>query len=406
VALIASGPGALANRFLAFQPMVWVGRISYPLYLWHWPILSYVRIAESGSPAQWVLWCGAALAVVLAWFTYRWVELPLQRANSKSRVTICLVGAMGVLLIVSIVIAKYGGLPSRSSLQYLKNYESQMIRSPRQDGSCTGLYKGGIAPVYCRQHNPGARMIGLIGDSHAHALFAGVSELAAKQGYGTLLLANSGCPPLLGTVTGRNAGERQQCAENIEKIINTLRNDQRIAGVIIASRGPQYLTGLGFGPVEAKHNYPPITTLPSLAKAGAPDPVQIFVDGLMNTATQLHQRGVRVSYLLQVPELGVPAKDCLGRPLTLLARANQCTVKYEDYQRRMQPYRTQVLGLVTRAPFLEILDAEHIFCSAAGCSGFIDNQLLYADDNHLSEAGSKRVAPVILKAAREGVYGR
>lgn len=281
-----------------------------------------------------------------------------------------------------------------------------MIRSSRQDGSCTDLYKGRVAPVYCRQHNPGTRMIGLIGDSHAHALFAGVSDLAAKQGYGTLLLANSGCPPLLGTVTGRNEAERQQCAQSIEKIINTLRNDQRIASVIIASRGPQYLTGLGFGPVEARHNYPPITTLPSLAKAGVPDPGQIFVDGLINTATQLHQRGMRVSYLLQVPELGVPAKDCLGRPLTLLARTNQCTVRYEDYQRRMQPYRTQVLGLATRAPFLEILDAEHVFCSAAGCSGFIDNQLLYADDNHLSEAGSKRVAPVILKAAREGVYGR
>lgn len=406
VMLIASGPGALANRFLAFQPMVWVGLISYPLYLWHWPILSYVRIAESGRPAQWVLWCGAVLAVVLAWLTYRWVELPLRRANSKNKVTICLVGVMGVLLTVSIAIAKHGGLPDRSSLQYLKNHESQMIRPSRQDGSCTDLYKGGIAPIYCRQHNPGTRMIGLIGDSHAHALFAGVSELAARQGYGTLLLANSGCPPLLGTVTGRNEAERQQCAQSIERIINTLRNDQRIASVIIASRGPQYLTGLGFGPVEANYSYPPITTLPSPAKVGVPDPGQIFVDGLVNTATQLHQRGMRVSYLLQVPELGVPAKDCLGRPLTLLARTNGCTVRYEDYQRRMQPYRMQVLGLVTRAPFLKILDAEHIFCSAASCSGFVDNQLLYADDNHLSEAGSKRVASVILKATGQPVYRR
>jgi len=249
-------------------------------------------------------------------------------------------------------------------------------------------------------------MIGLIGDSHAHVLFSGVSELAEKQGYGTLLLANSGCPPLVGAVTGRNDAERQQCAHSIEKIVNTLRNDKRIASVIIASRGPQYLTGLGFGPVEANHNYLPITTRSPLVEAGISSPGQIFADGLVNTATQLHQRGMRVSYLLQVPELGVPAKDCLGRPLTLLAQPNQCTVNYEDYQRRMLPYRALMFGLAAKAPFLHIIDTEHVFCGAGVCSGFSDNQLLYADDNHLSEAGSRRIAPLILKTALEGDTGK
>lgn len=406
VALIASGPDALANRLLALRPLVLIGLISYPLYLWHWPILSYIRVTESGSPAQWVLWFGAALALVLAWLTYRWVELPLRLGDSKSRVTIFLCGAMGVLLAVSIAIATYGGLPDRPALQYLKKYESQMVREARQDGSCLDLFNGGTAPVYCRQHNPGTRMIGLIGDSHAHVLFSGVSELVEKQGYGTLLLANSGCPPLVGAVTGRNDAERQLCAQSIEKIINTLRNDKRIVSVIIASRGPQYLNGLGFGPVEANYSYPPITPQATAAGGPHPNPEQVFADGLINTATQLHYRGMRVSYLLQVPELGVPARDCLGRPLTLSQQPNKCTVKYEDYQRRMQPYRTQVLSIATRVPFLEIIDTEQVFCSAGGCSGFIDNQLLYADDNHLSVSGSRRVAPLILKIALEGAHGQ
>lgn len=406
VVLIASGPGALANRFLAFPPLVWVGLISYPLYLWHWPILSYARIAESGSPAQRILWCGAVLAIVLAWLTYRWVELPLRRTNSKSRVTICLIVTMSVLLGLSIAIAASGGLPARSSLQYLKVNESQMIRPSNQDDSCLNLFNGGMAPVYCRQHNTGARMIGLIGDSHAHAVFSGVSELAEKQGYGTLLLANSGCPPLVGAVTGRNQFERQQCAHSIEKILSTVSNDKRITSVIIASRGPQYLTGVGFGPVEAGHNFPPIATDPSLARPGTSDPARIFTDGLAATATQLHQQGMRVSYLLQVPELGVPAKDCLGRPLTLLAQPNQCTVDYKVYQRRMLPYRTQMFSLAAKAPFLKIIDTERAFCSTVACSGFIDNQLLYADDNHLSEAGSRKIASVILKTALEESHGK
>jgi peptidoglycan/LPS O-acetylase OafA/YrhL len=406
VALIASGPKASANRFLAFQPLVLIGLISYPLYLWHWPILSYVRIAESGSPAPWVLWCGASLAVVLAWLTYRWIELPLRRSSARSRVTISLIVTMSALLGLSIAIAASGGLPARSSLQYLTVNESQMIRPSNEDDSCLNLFNGGTAPVYCRQHNTGARMIGLIGDSHAHALFTGVSELAEKQGYGTLLLANSGCPPFVGAVTGRNQVERQQCAQSIEKIVNAVTNDKRITSVIIASRGPQYMTGLGFGPVEAGHNYPPITNLQPLVTPGISDPARIFADGLLNTATQLHQHGLGVAYLLQVPELGVPAKDCLGRPLTLLAHPNQCTVSYEVYQRRMLPYRTQMLGLAEKVPFLKIIDTERFFCSTVACSGFIDNQLLYADDNHLSEAGSRRIAPLILKTSLGEGHGK
>lgn len=403
VLLIASGGSAVAGRFLALKPMVWIGLISYPLYLWHWPLLSYIRIMESGAPAKALLWIGAGAAVLLAALTYRFIEQPLRHPRRVRPALAGLGSAMVVLLLASFSVVASDGLQDRPAVRHVEAAEVQMKREPATDESCRGLFPPGAAPVYCRQHNPGKQMIGLIGDSHAHVLFPGVSELTEKQGYGTLLLANSGCPPFMGAVTGRNAAERQLCAQSIETIVDAVRTDKRIVSVVIASRGPQYFTGTGFGPVEASYNYPPITTEPPPVEGGKSNPGQIFADGLINTAMQLHQRGLRVSYLLQVPELGVPAGDCLGRPLTLSQQANKCAVKYEDYQRRMQPYRTQVLSLAARVPFLKIIDAEQVFCSAGGCSGFIDKQLLYADDNHLSVAGSRRVAPLILKVALEGV---
>jgi len=361
---IASGTRSIGARFMAIKPIVGIGLISYPLYLWHWPILSYIRIIESGMPAQTLLWIGASAAVLFAVLTYRFIEQPLRQSRRVHPVLIGLGSTMIVLLLISFSLVAFDGFPDRPALHYVKAVEAQMQREPATDEFCLGLFKSGNAPVYCRQHNPSAQMIGLIGDSHAHALFTGVSELAEKQGYGTLLLANSGCPTLLGAVVGRDDVELQQCAKSIEKIIDTMLADKRIVSVVIASRGPQYLNGLGFGPVEASDNYPPIT---NLDRGYQSNPEKVFADGLASTATQLHQRGIRISYLLQVPELGVPALDCFGRPLTMSQQLlNKCTVEYETYQRRMQIYRTLVLNLVERIPFLQVIDVESTFCDAGG----------------------------------------
>ncbi len=75
VSCIAAGPNGVLNRYLlSNRVMVWVGLISYPLYLWHWPLLSYARIVEGGEPSLRVRVMLVVAAIVLAWATYRFVE--------------------------------------------------------------------------------------------------------------------------------------------------------------------------------------------------------------------------------------------------------------------------------------------------------------------------------------------
>ena len=65
--------------------MVWIGLISYPLYLWHWPLLSLARILEGATPSVTMrLWVIAA-SVVLAWTTHRFIELPLRTTTGRAR---------------------------------------------------------------------------------------------------------------------------------------------------------------------------------------------------------------------------------------------------------------------------------------------------------------------------------
>jgi hypothetical protein len=86
--VIAAGPHAWANRLmLSSKPAVWFGLISFPLYLWHWPLLSLARIIESGTPAREVRIAAVLLSVVLAWATYRFLERPIRFGSAGHQAT-------------------------------------------------------------------------------------------------------------------------------------------------------------------------------------------------------------------------------------------------------------------------------------------------------------------------------
>jgi peptidoglycan/LPS O-acetylase OafA/YrhL len=79
VLLIAAGPAAPANRALAWRPAVAIGLISYPLYLWHWPLLAYAHVIHQGRPLKPLLVAAlVAVAIALAWATWRFVERPIR----------------------------------------------------------------------------------------------------------------------------------------------------------------------------------------------------------------------------------------------------------------------------------------------------------------------------------------
>lgn len=389
-ALIASGSNAFGSRFLSYKPMVWIGLISYPLYLWHWPLLCYIRIMDSGAPAEALLWVGAGAALLLATLTYLFIEQPLRHAGRVRPALAGLVSAMSLLLVASFGVVASDGLPDRSVVHYVKAAEAQMKREPVTDESCLRRFPQGAAPVYCREHKLGPRMIAIIGDSHAHVLFPGFAEQAERAGYGVLLLANSGCPPFVGAVTGKTDSERHECSLAVEKILSVVLRDGRIKNVILATRGPIYLTGKGYGPAEADYDHPPIDYgLPreKTYKVGV-DP---FLDGLLATLHRLSDSGRSISYFLQPPELGVPPRNCLGRPLELVSTAS-CAVSVKDYRERMREYRAILTMAQAKFPTMSVWDPQPLLCDLKSCKGLVANKLMYADDDHLSKEGSRLVA--------------
>ncbi len=77
--IILAGPKSLVNRvILSNKTLVWFGLISFPLYLWHWPILSFGRIIVGETPDLLFRSTAIPVSIILAWLTYRYVENPIR----------------------------------------------------------------------------------------------------------------------------------------------------------------------------------------------------------------------------------------------------------------------------------------------------------------------------------------
>jgi hypothetical protein len=192
---ISAGPNAVLNRtLLAARPMVWIGLISYPLYLWHWPLLVFARILEGRSPSTELRAGMLLLAALLAWLTYRFYERPA-RQSPGSRAVWILSGSMVVIAAVGLAAAT-GRLHVRHDDAYFDK-----VSAAARDWS----YPDGMAPVEVAGElmyrlGAGPHRVLFFGDSHVEQYGARAAELAkASPGtVNTMLFATWGaCPPIL-----------------------------------------------------------------------------------------------------------------------------------------------------------------------------------------------------------------
>ena len=122
--LLAAGPAATLNASLfRWKPLAWLGRISYPLYLWHWPLLAFAHILQGGKVAEPVLWAALALSVMLAWLTCELVEGHMRFAfPGKAAVPVALAACLFALGGLGWQLHRIHGMPQRELVnlgQYL-----------------------------------------------------------------------------------------------------------------------------------------------------------------------------------------------------------------------------------------------------------------------------------------------
>lgn len=366
----------------------YVGKISYPLYLWHWPIFSLgfllFGINHSQPFGMLALIC---LAILLATVSYEYIEKIRYASRGFS---ICLIW-LGILLPV-LILAKSGYLNSvRPFTAYMDNQALELKRTPAKDKQCEGFAKkivGNVNFNYCRTNYIGSnKTIALIGDSHAHSLYPGFSKIAENNGYNTLLLANSSCPPLLGFNWHNKQRSIEVCQNSIHQILDVINSTSEIEKVVMTTRGPTYIHGDVSGKFTTKAVKKSLITFKNKDFYN----YEVFEQALQKSFENIKVPLKGKFYILENPELDFSPEDALPRPLVpYLTR----TVSRQLYDLRML-YYNQAVKRASNSNFT-VLDPRGLLCNDDSCEYF-SGKFLYADDDHFSVYGSGLVADFFQK---------
>ena len=192
--LIIIAPNSTVNRvLLSSRAMVAIGLISYPLYLWHWPLLSYLGIIRNGVPNAIEIWAVVIVAFILAWLTYRFVEIPLRR---QPKAVAGLSFALLAVGLAGIATAANSGFPLRFPAEIRA---IAMLAPQSNDGfgdKCFLEAPGARLDANCIEQGD-KPLLFLWGDSTAAALYPGLKRAEETVPFRLARFAVPGCAPIL-----------------------------------------------------------------------------------------------------------------------------------------------------------------------------------------------------------------
>jgi peptidoglycan/LPS O-acetylase OafA/YrhL len=365
VLIIAAGAGSRLNAWLLSNRVaVWFGLISYPLYLWHWPLLSYCFIAKGGTPTLAVRTAAVVLAIALAWLTYQFIEKPVRQKKFGPYITPILVSVMLII-----------------GLSGVKAYLDGQAVSPK------------VAAKATKAAPPSNPRVMLLGDSHAEHLYPGLRNAFGGDVANYTL---RGCIPFYDVDRYDSRFAPGICSAAMNKALKHFEEDSRLNTIILSSMGPVYLTGETFKGMDPARVTGLVVTLDTDKRIK--DRWQVYETGMRNTLRKLVATKKHVIFVIDVPELGVEPINCrpgIHVPVfgsSYLIRGGQaCVVSRKEYDDRALKYRTMVTRIAKEFPEVDLFDPTALFCDDQLCHGVKDGKMLYRDVDHLSDDGADYV---------------
>jgi peptidoglycan/LPS O-acetylase OafA/YrhL len=392
--MIKAGPTAWFNRVvLGNSVLVWFGLISYPLYLWHWSLLSFARILSSSVPEVEIRIGVVVLSVLLSWLTYRFVEKPIRFGIgislfgkwfiSKKVITITLVVVL-FLIGLSGYVANYKNgshsrLVNKINIDPESGYDGVagvdliedcgLANSPLIDKAWFGT---------CLSDSRPPVKYALVGDSHAESIFRGLVRTSNEAGRWLFIGGPNGKSGV--SIAVSNNPIYKKITPSSEYAMNALAQNKNIETVLFvgASRNLFGLNEKKFlDDLESSPNF------------------DIAYEAVQNAINPLKAAGKKIVILEDNPTLAFP-EDCLQRKSTVAAinyffpkKLNpRCVLTVDQHLNRTEQYRRLLTKLEKNNPgVVTIFYTTPILCDEKKglCEISKNGRLLYSYSDHISD---------------------
>lgn len=374
--------------------LIWVGLISYPLYLWHWPLLSFLRIVAGQTPSPVARGVAITVGIALAWATYSGFEWWFRASVGSAKKTAGLVVSMAVVGLVGTVIWSDEGIIERGRMAQFEIKLHQYNVSIWGRTSTPNCVSRALPLRYCLQTRDAAPEFAVVGDSHAEHLYPGLAM--QDQEHSWLVLGHNATLPFLGVASGvANDGMTRQA--KAMAAIDFVAASPSIHTVLLSFFAAPALEHTAFAADDLgrfQHTMLTSTQWPNAS------PDELVYLGLSATIERLQAAGKHVVVVKDVPELPFFPRDCLRRPLADYFKRH-CVLLREAVVARQAKLTALLDRVVEHHRGVTIYDPANVLCSATNCSFESADSLLYRDSHHLSPDGSSLVAGDLAKWLRE-----
>jgi len=388
VMILRAGPLAWLNRYVLSHPVaVMIGLISYPLYLWHWPLLAFARIESPEFFTQW-RWPALMISFALATVTYLFLERPIRDAKVRVQnwAVISLVAGMvtiGIVAKIAYVRQVEGPLSfKQSSIADVKT----MIRNQPVAGKERLQWdvvtdNSGVSSLALPE-NAGSPNAIAYGDSKAEHIFNGLLRTESSKTWS--FFSKKACLPLTPFPRKGSSEEEEDpaCTEDNRVAIQYIRDDPRIQLVLVAFSGRILVATQR----AYERDFP------------GSDGFQVILKSMQDTINTFQQSGKKVVMLLDNPLIFDPHR-CVNR---LLSREKfECGISLADHMTQFKRYYEFMSDLKKRLPDVAFYDPSTILCPDDFCSMVLDHKFIYFDRDHYSDLGAALVANDMLAHVNE-----
>ncbi|MBB3862575.1 peptidoglycan/LPS O-acetylase OafA/YrhL [Novosphingobium hassiacum] len=388
----AGQSGSLMSRLLAQPTMAFAGRISYSLYLWHWPIIVFWRYRTDG---QWQLAEQAlivVLSITLATLSWAFIEEPFRRKRLArgtatfgiAAVTIAVACASGAVLYLS------SGLPQRVKPSVLA-LDFATLSMARLPGRCTGInpvFAGSLCLIGAQ--DGGQPDFLLWGDSHARALTPAFDEAGKALGRSGRIASYAACPTLTG-IDRLDQAPNHDCSAFNEAVFDALEKTPSVRTVVLVSRW-----GLCANSTRTEGGKPCQLGLDGHDTPLSASEAELFRSGLETTVARLVAMKKQVILVGPIPEFRSNVPETLARAL-FYHHPPALDLSRAQYLKRQSVVFAEFHSLQSRFP-VEVVYPHLVLCRTGECATTNKGRSLYADDDHLSLSGSMMLRDFAVEA--------